>query len=165
MSSPLIQIYCNFYWLKIARDNEQQWLNLLYKKLYIFWNEDDVIKLITPIIFCNTISLLWSPVMGALSLAESLDKMFLWTFFSVGLIVEGKAGTHPRVYIRLFQPLNSLVVTRNLWLILWSKIWKFSNSVKHSSKICKISKIWNMCLFFLYSFSGWWVISNFVIFH
>ncbi len=36
--------------------------------------------------------------------------------------------------MRLFRPLNSLVVSRNLWLILLHKIWYFSSLVKYISK-------------------------------
>ncbi len=42
--------------------------------------------------------------------------------------------------MRLFHPLNSLVVTRNLRLILLSKILSFSNLVKHTSKTFQNSK-------------------------
>ncbi len=57
---------------------------------------------------------------------------------------------------RLFYPVNSLVVSRNLWLILWSKIWLFLNLVKHASKILMIP---NLCFF------SSWVFSNFAIFY
>jgi hypothetical protein len=48
--------------------------------------------------------------------------------------------------VRLCHPLNSLVVTRNLWLILLSQIWYCSNI---HQKISKILRIPNRCLFFL----------------
>ncbi len=68
----------------------------------------------------------------------------------------------------LFNSVNSLVVSRNLWLILIMKILLFLNFVKHTLKHFYISKplsISNMCQFFFCSFSGHWVIRNFVIFH
>jgi hypothetical protein len=36
--------------------------------------------------------------------------------------------------MRLFHPVNSLVVSRNLWLILLGKIWLFLNLVKYTTK-------------------------------
>ncbi len=51
--------------------------------------------------------------------------------------------------MRIFHPVNSLVVSWNLWLILLRKIWLFLNLVKHTSKISKILRIPNLCLFFL----------------
>jgi len=39
-----------------------------------------------------------------------------------------------RLPMRFFHPLNSLVVVRKRWLILWSTIWSFSNFVKHAMK-------------------------------
>ncbi len=41
----------------------------------------------------------------------------------------------------MFHPPNSLVVTRNQWLILVSKIRMFLNLVKHTSIFSKILKI------------------------
>jgi hypothetical protein len=42
--------------------------------------------------------------------------------------------------MRLFHPVQSLVVSRNLWLILLSKIGLFLNLVKRTSKNDKDSK-------------------------
>jgi hypothetical protein len=39
--------------------------------------------------------------------------------------------------MRLFHLVNSLVVSRNLWLILLSKFWLFLNLVKNTSKNSK----------------------------
>jgi hypothetical protein len=64
--------------------------------------------------------------------------------------------------MRLFHPENSLVVTRNLWLILLGKILLFSNV---HQKISKILRIPNPCLFFSLASVVAWVFSNFVIFH
>ncbi len=65
-------------------------------------------------------------------------------------------------FIRLFHPVNSLVVSRNLWLILFSKILLFFNLFKHTSKNSKDSK---SVLIFFSCFSSCWVFSNLVIFH
>ncbi len=62
---------------------------------------------------------------------------------------------HYRFTMRLFHPVNSWVVSRNLWLILVNKIWLFLNLVKHTSKNQGIA---NLSLFFS-SFSGCWVIT------
>ncbi len=50
--------------------------------------------------------------------------------------------------MRLFHPANILIVSRDLWIILLSKIWFFSNSDKHKSKNSKILSILKLCLFF-----------------
>jgi hypothetical protein len=50
--------------------------------------------------------------------------------------------------MRNFHPVSSLVVTRNLQLILLSKIWLFSKLVKHTSKISKLLRIQKLCFFF-----------------
>ncbi len=66
--------------------------------------------------------------------------------------------------MRLFGTLNSLVVTRNQWLHWLSKIWQFSNLVKHVNFFLKF--YWfQICAHFFSSFSGCWVTSHFVIFH
>ncbi len=67
--------------------------------------------------------------------------------------------------MRIFCPVNSLVVSRNLWLILLSKIWLFLDLVKRVFKKLKNSKDLKSALIFFSSFSGCWVFSNFVIFH
>ncbi len=63
----------------------------------------------------------------------------------------------------MFHPLNSLVVSRNLWQILLGKIWLYLNLVKHSAKFYKSLRIQNLCLFPLASCC--WIIHNFVIFY
>ena len=62
--------------------------------------------------------------------------------------------------MRIFHPVNSLVVSRNLWLLLLIKILLFLNLVQDTLKIYKILRISNLCLFFS-SFRGCSVISNF----
>jgi hypothetical protein len=51
--------------------------------------------------------------------------------------------------VRLFRPLNSLVVDRNLCIILLSKIGEFSSLVKHTTKFFKILRITYLCFTFL----------------
>jgi hypothetical protein len=66
--------------------------------------------------------------------------------------------------MRLFHPINSLVVCINLWTILLSKIWLF---FKFSQRyINTFLKFWGfqICAYFFSSFSGCWVISHFVMF-
>ncbi len=46
--------------------------------------------------------------------------------------------------MRLFHPVNSLVVNGNLWLILLGKIRQFSNLVKHISKNFKYVLIFSL---------------------
>ncbi len=62
--------------------------------------------------------------------------------------------------MKLFYQVNSVVVSRNLWLILKSKIWLILNLVKHTWKIFNNSK---SVLIFFFSFVSW-VLSDFVIF-
>ncbi len=49
--------------------------------------------------------------------------------------------------MRLFHTVNSLVVSKNLWLILLSKISLLLNLVKHTLKILKILRSPNLCFF------------------
>ncbi len=63
----------------------------------------------------------------------------------------GYTFTPATLVMRLFHPLNSLVVTRNLCQISLSRIWYFSNLVKHTSKNSKMARIPNLCIFFLAS--------------
>ncbi len=66
--------------------------------------------------------------------------------------------------MRLFYPVNSLVVSRNLWPILLSKIWLFFKfSQTYIKKFLKLREF-QICIYFFSSLSGCWVISNFVIF-
>jgi hypothetical protein len=58
---------------------------------------------------------------------------------------EKEAANHK---IRNFYPVNSLVVTRNLWQILLSKICLFSNSAQLSIKKFKNSKFTQICGYF-----------------
>ncbi len=58
---------------------------------------------------------------------NKLERFNLVKLFSVSQDILGST-------MRLFHPANSLVVNRNLWLILLSKIWFFLNLVKHTSK-------------------------------
>ncbi len=53
------------------------------------------------------------------------------------LVFPAMGNTAP---MRLFHPLNSSVVARNLWLILFSQSWWFSNLVKPTSKMFSNSK-------------------------
>ncbi len=67
--------------------------------------------------------------------------------------------------MRPFHPENSLVVSRNLWLISVSNIWMCLYLVKHTSnKFLKLQGL-QICANFFYSFSGCWVFRIFVIFH
>ncbi len=65
------------------------------------------------------------------------------------------------VPMRLFH----LVTSRNMWLIFKSKIELFLNLVKHTSKKFQNLKDSKYALIFFSDFSGYWVISNFGIFH
>jgi hypothetical protein len=66
--------------------------------------------------------------------------------------------------MRLFHPLNSLAVGRNLRLILLSKFWLFFKfSQTYIKKFLKFEGF-QICALFS-SFCGWWVISDVVIFH
>jgi hypothetical protein len=49
----------------------------------------------------------------------------------------------------IFHPLNSLFVSRNLWLILLSKILLLLNVVNNASKSSTTQRIPNLRLFFL----------------
>ncbi len=84
------------------------------------------------------------------SLKWLVDKMF-WRQWGNQLLM------------RIFHPINRLVFSRNLWLILLSKIWLLLNLAK-PAKISKILRNPNFSLFFS-KFSGSKVISNFIIFH
>ncbi len=77
-----------------------------------------------------------------------LSNVFCLIQISLGLHILNK-NLVSCIIMRLFCPLNSLVVIRNLWLILWSKIWSFSNLVKQIFKNSEILRIPNLCLFFL----------------
>ncbi len=58
--------------------------------------------------------------------------------------------------MRIFWPLNILIFTGNLWLILLSVIWLLLNLVKHISKHLLKSKDSN----FFTIYKGCWVIPN-----
>jgi hypothetical protein len=61
--------------------------------------------------------------------------------------------------MRIFHPLTSLAVARNLWLILLIKIWLFLNLVKHTTKN------FQMWAYFPPRFCGCQVNSNCLTFH
>ncbi len=64
--------------------------------------------------------------------------------------------------MRIFHPVNSMVVNRNLRLILLSNIWLFSNISKSTSNI---SEILGIPIYGYFSnVNGCWVIRNFEIF-
>ncbi len=68
------------------------------------------------------------------------------------------------ISMMIFCPVYSLVVSRNLWLILLSKILLFLNLVKCTSKIYKILRIPNLCLFFVLQLQrllSYWQICDF----
>ncbi len=66
--------------------------------------------------------------------------------------------------MRLFHPVNSLVVSRNLWLILLSKIWLFKFSPRYIKNNSKIRRV-QICANGFAIFNGCWAFSNLVIFH
>ncbi len=60
------------------------------------------------------------------------------------------SGLFGNYYMRLFNTVKSLVVSRNLWLILLSKIWLVLDVVKYTLKNSKILRIPNLCRCFLW---------------
>jgi len=63
--------------------------------------------------------------------------------------------------MRIFHPIKSLVVGRNMWLLLFINIWLFLNK---SNVHLKSLKFWGcqICVFILFScFSGCWVFLQF----
>ncbi len=91
-----------------------------------------------------------------------LHKTFLNCFMLVHLILASICILAN--LMMLFYQVNILAVSKNLWLLLSSKIWLFLNLVKHTSENYSIIGIPHIHSFFS-SFSHCWVISNFVIFH
>ncbi len=84
------------------------------------------------------------------SLIKIISDLFSLLLFSLGLPWDRKSGycRWRRLYytiVRLFHPLNSLVFTRNLWLILLSKIQ--SNIHQKNSRFL----IWYVLIFSLAS--------------
>jgi hypothetical protein len=66
---------------------------------------------------------------------------------NVVLICPLKVNKSNTALMRHFHPVNRLVVERNLWLILLTKILLYPNLVKHSSKNSKDSK--SVLIFYL----------------
>jgi len=64
--------------------------------------------------------------------------------------------------MRICHPKNSLVVSRNLWLILLSKIWLILNLVKKiHQKFLKFQGS-QICAYFFSSYRDCWVFNHFV---
>jgi hypothetical protein len=77
---------------------------------------------------------------------------------------DAKKYCHPSIFDQnkstsiksMFQPVNSLVVNRNMWPILSGKIRLFEILSNMHQKYFKPLKIPNMCSFFL---GFWWLLS------
>ncbi len=65
---------------------------------------------------CHKVSFYLSPLH-----LESFSPYYLFLPFTIKDDIWECSGSIR--LMRLFHPINSLVVDRNLWLILWSKIW------------------------------------------
>ncbi len=81
---------------------------------------------------------------------QSILLRCLWfTSLSTILVATQVAlQAHP-FCLRIFHPVNSLVVNRNLWLILLSNIGQFLIQSNTQQKFSKILRITNLWLFFL----------------
>ncbi len=109
-------------------------LSQLKTFISVYVNDDCIILILMSIkvstIFVWVHCIVWTSIIKASYLSQ------VFSYHKITFYITASPGQNFNPHLmRHFHPVNSLVVSRNLQLILLSKIWFFLNLAKHATKI------------------------------